>query len=70
MGQISSVYFYAFFSLLFIISVFFGFKLGKRKTGEPVITVIVTALLSLVPMLGIVFIALLLLKSDIDVKSE
>lgn len=69
MGQINSMYLFAFYCVLLVLSVVFSFYLGKTKTGKPLMTAIVTAFLSLVPLLGIIFVALLLLKDDIHVES-
>jgi hypothetical protein len=69
MGQINSMYLLIFYCVLWILSVAFSFYLGKVKTGKPLITAIVTAFLSLVPLLGIIFVALLLLKDDIHGES-
>jgi hypothetical protein len=54
---------------LWFLSVVFSFYLGKIKTGKPLITAIVAAFLSLVPLLGMIFVALLLFKDDIYEES-
>lgn len=55
-----------------IIAVILGlisYQLGKRKTHNPVIAGVFGFILSLVPLLGIIYIIILLLKKDVT-KSE
>ncbi|MEX1220533.1 MAG: hypothetical protein WEA82_00300 [Idiomarina sp.] len=42
-----------------------SYYLGKRKTNNPVIAGVLGALLSLIPVLGLIYLAVLLLKSNV-----
>jgi len=53
--------------VLFLIPIFalVSYFLGKRKTTTPIIVAVIGGFLGLVPVLGLVFIAVLALKSDL-----
>jgi predicted PurR-regulated permease PerM len=42
-----------------------SYFLGKRKTNNPITVAVIGGLLGLIPVLGLIFIAVLALKSDI-----
>ena len=43
-----------------------SYYLGKRKTSTPIVVVIIGGLLGLIPLFGLIFIAVLALKKDIE----
>lgn len=45
---------------------FLSFYLGKRKTNSPKLAALIGVLLSLIPPLGFIYLALLVLKDDIN----
>ena len=53
-----------------VISSFLVFYLAKRKTGTPLMSVIINLLLSFIPLLSLIYIAVLSLKSDLVEKQE
>lgn len=42
-----------------------SYYLGKRKTSTPILVAIIGGLLALIPLFGLIFIAVLALKQDI-----
>ena len=46
-----------------------SYYLGKRKTTTPIIVAIIGGLLGLMPLFGLVFIAVLALKKDIETSA-
>lgn len=52
-----------FLSIIFI--GFLSYYLGKRKTKTPKITALIGILLSFIPPLGLIYLAILVFKSDI-----
>ncbi|AXV64955.1 MULTISPECIES: hypothetical protein [Pseudoalteromonas] len=58
--------------LMLILVPFFAvmsYYLGKRKTTTPIIVAIIGGLLGLMPLFGLVFIAVLALKKDIETSA-
>ncbi|WP_199524994.1 hypothetical protein [Pseudoalteromonas sp. bablab_jr011] len=57
--------------LMLILVPFFAVMsyLGKRKTTTPIIVAIIGGLLGLMPLFGLVFIAVLALKKDIETSA-
>lgn len=45
---------------------FLSFYLGKRKTNSPKLAALIGVLLSLIPPLGFIYLAVLVLKDDIN----
>ncbi|KPH63301.1 hypothetical protein AMS58_13840 [Pseudoalteromonas porphyrae] len=45
-----------------------SYRLGKRKTTTPVIVAVIGGLLSIIPLFGLIYIAVLALKNDLEVK--
>jgi|TARA_B100000929_G_C15238508_1_gene328989 hypothetical protein len=43
-----------------------SYYLGKRKTSTPIVVAIIGGLLGLIPLFGLIFIAVLALKKDIE----
>ncbi len=43
-----------------------SYYLGKRKTSTPIVVAIIGGLLGLIPLFGLIFIAVLALKQDIE----
>ena len=43
-----------------------SYYLGKRKTSTPIVVVVIGGLLALIPLFGLIFIAVLALKQDIE----
>lgn len=48
---------------------FLSFYLGKRKTNSPKLAALIGVLLSLIPPLGFIYLAVLVLKDDINQKN-
>lgn len=58
--------------LLFASMMFFGilsYSLGRKKTTNPKLTGMLGAVLGLFPLLGVIFLIVLVLKADITVPS-
>lgn len=51
---------------LSIVMAFFGYYMGKRKTGYPKLTALACAVSALIPIIAIVLAMTLLLKKDIE----
>ncbi|KFZ32063.1 hypothetical protein IDSA_05160 [Pseudidiomarina salinarum] len=54
---------------ILLIAIIFGlisYYLGRRKTTNPVIAGFIGFVLSLVPLLGIIYLAILVLKKDVN----
>ncbi|MDX1705672.1 hypothetical protein [Pseudidiomarina sp.] len=52
-----------------IIAVIFGllsYYLGRRKTTNPVIAGVIGFILSLIPLFGVIYLAILVLKRDVS----
>ncbi|HCV05941.1 MULTISPECIES: hypothetical protein [Pseudoalteromonas] len=43
-----------------------SYYLGKRKTSTPIVVAVIGGLLALIPLFGLIFIAVLALKQDIE----
>ncbi|GGE86496.1 hypothetical protein [Pseudoalteromonas gelatinilytica] len=43
-----------------------SYYLGKRKTSTPFVVAVIGGLLALIPLFGLIFIAVLALKQDIE----
>ncbi|WP_217876458.1 hypothetical protein [Pseudoalteromonas shioyasakiensis] len=43
-----------------------SYYLGKRKTSTPIVVAIIGGLLALIPLFGLIFIAVLALKKDTE----
>ncbi len=43
-----------------------SYYLGKRKTSTPIVVAVIGVLLALIPLFGLIFIAVLALKQDIE----
>jgi|TARA_Y100000815_G_C12910854_1_gene337833 4-hydroxybenzoate polyprenyltransferase len=43
-----------------------SYYLGKRKTSTPIVVAVIGGLLGLIPLFGLIFIAVLALKKDIE----
>ncbi|MFY8284075.1 hypothetical protein AAEU31_11175 [Pseudoalteromonas sp. SSMSWG5] len=43
-----------------------SYYLGKRKTSTPIVVAVIGGLLGLIPLFGLIFIAVLALKQDIE----
>lgn len=43
-----------------------SYYLGKRKTSTPIVVAVISGLLGLIPLFGLIFIAVLALKKDIE----
>ena len=43
-----------------------SYYLGKRKTSTPIVVAVIGGLLALIPLFGLIFIAVLALKKDIE----
>jgi len=48
---------------------FLSFYLGKRKTNSPKIVTLIGVLLAIFPPLGLIYLAILVLKNDINQNS-
>tara|TARA_B100002049_G_scaffold102151_1_gene75399 strand:- start:875 stop:1081 length:207 start_codon:yes stop_codon:yes gene_type:complete len=59
------------FFILILIPFFsvISYYLGKRKTTTPVIVAIIGGLLGFMPLFGLIFIAVLALKKDIETSA-
>ncbi|MBB1342208.1 hypothetical protein H5158_11220 [Pseudoalteromonas sp. SR45-6] len=72
--NISATLLGGFLALVFIVIVcipFFtwiSYRLGKRKTTTPVIVTVIGGLLAIIPIFGLIYIAVLALKNDLEVK--
>ncbi|MDE3270849.1 hypothetical protein [Pseudoalteromonas sp. G4] len=55
---------------VFLVVGFLSFYLGKRKTNSPKLTALIGVLLSLIPPLGFIYLAVLVLKDDIKQQSS
>ena len=47
-----------------------SYYLGKRKTSTPIVVAVIGGLLALIPLFGLIFIAVLALKQDIDTPRD
>ncbi len=43
-----------------------SYYFGKRKTSTPIVVAVIGGLLALIPLFGLIFIAVLALKQDIE----
>ena len=43
-----------------------SYYLGKRKTSTPIVVAVIGGFLALIPLFGLIFIAVLALKQDIE----
>ncbi|NRA83941.1 MAG: hypothetical protein HRU22_09310 [Gammaproteobacteria bacterium] len=66
LGQ--SLAFFILFSILLIGSL--SYYLGKRKTKNPKITAFIGILLSFMPPLALIYIAVLVLKNDVEKNND
>ncbi|KZY42104.1 hypothetical protein A3733_04305 [Pseudoalteromonas shioyasakiensis] len=46
-----------------------SYYLGKRKTSTPIVVAVIGGLLALIPLFGLIFIAVLALKQDIEITA-
>ena len=69
LGQ--SFVFFVFFILYAILLVGgLSYYLGKRKTQNPKVTAVIGVLLSFIPPLALIYIAVLVLKNDVEKNKE
>lgn len=47
-----------------------SYYLGRRKTNNPVIAGVLGFLFGLIPLLGLIYVAVLLFKSDVAVEKD
>tara|TARA_B100000315_G_scaffold200452_1_gene192649 strand:- start:9 stop:215 length:207 start_codon:yes stop_codon:yes gene_type:complete len=52
--------------ILIPVFVAISYFLGKRKTSTPIMVAVIGGLLALIPLFGLIFIAVLALKQDIE----
>jgi len=61
-------------AIIFVVCVplfaWMSYRLGKRKTTTPKTAAIVGGLLGIIPILGLLFIAVLVLKNDVEAKTS
>ena len=60
-------------TIVIIVMVFVGvcsYILGKRKTTTPKMTALLGVVLSIIPLLGLIYVAALVLKADISVEDK
>ncbi|MEJ6497566.1 hypothetical protein [Pseudoalteromonas lipolytica] len=64
--NISATFLGYFVLVLFPLFAAISYFLGKRKTSTPIVVVVIGGLLALIPLFGLIFIAVLALKQDIE----
>jgi len=64
--NISATFLGYFVLVLFPLFAAISYFLGKRKTSTPIVVVVIGGLLGLIPLFGLIFIAVLALKQDIE----
>lgn len=63
--EIYGIIIVAFYGVTVTTCMVLGFVLGKQKTNTPLISAICAGVISLMPLMGFVYIALLTLKNDV-----
>ena len=64
--NISATFLGYFVLVLFPLFAAISYYLGKRKTSTPIVVAVIGGLLGLIPLFGLIFIAVLALKKDIE----
>lgn len=65
--EISATFLGQFVAVCAVVISILSYYLGRRKTNNPVIAGILGFLFGLIPLLGLIYVAVLLFKRDVDV---